>query len=37
MLGEFNESEMSIEEIKEAVNEMKSVILLSWMEFQWSV
>ena len=37
VLGELNESAIPTEEVKEAVNEMKSVWLRGWMIFQWSV
>ena len=35
LLGELNERAISIEEIRETLNEMKSSS--SWLDFQWSV
>ena len=37
VLGDLNEREISLQEVGEAVNEMKSVRLQGWMDFRWNV
>ena len=37
VLGDFNERAISLEEVREAVNERKLVRLQGWMDFRWNV
>ena len=37
VLGDLNERAISLVEVREAVNEMKSVRLQGWMDFRWNV
>ena len=37
MLGDLNERAISLEDVGEAVNEMKSGKALGWMDFWWNV
>ena len=37
VMGDLIERAISLEEVREAVNEMKSVKLQGWMDFRWNV